>query len=297
MSQLRDLAKPFDARLIQSKPGRSGGSYVSHGTVVERALAVLGAYSIKSVELIRGHAVEEQTKNKTFPAEDGVVVGALVTISCMVDGREIVIVEVGDVENPLQKGNDGARAKDAVSDGIKRCFMRLGLGLHLWSQDAYVLDRVLERNERSAATPPEAPQKPIAPQQTDPEPTAPEKPAQPQDKATWEGWRSKDDPVLWAADQTDDHGAALFGHHQHAQNSYDKAKREYLNSLEKDARPKDGDSHEAKWKHAKALNAYFFEKVQAKKRGEEFVLQTAGSQRIFEDIGEGDGVPFEAVGA
>jgi len=33
--------------------------------------------------------------------------------------------------------------KDAVSDGVKRCAMRVGLGLHLWSQNDYYLDRQL----------------------------------------------------------------------------------------------------------------------------------------------------------
>ena len=151
MSQLKELAKPFSNKLVQSKPGRAGGDYVSHSTVTERALSVVGAYSIEDVQLIRGHAVEESTKNKTYPAEDNVVVGALITLRCNVDGREVRITEAGDVENPLQKGNDGARAKDAISDAVKRCWMRLGLGLHLWSQEDYFLHAVLERDEKQAA--------------------------------------------------------------------------------------------------------------------------------------------------
>jgi hypothetical protein len=34
--------------------------------------------------------------------------------------------------------------KDAASDALKRCAMRMGLGLHLWSQDKYILHTTLE---------------------------------------------------------------------------------------------------------------------------------------------------------
>jgi hypothetical protein len=35
--------------------------------------------------------------------------------------------------------------KDAMSDAFKRCAMRCGLGLHLWSQgDYYLYDRLTE---------------------------------------------------------------------------------------------------------------------------------------------------------
>jgi hypothetical protein len=155
MSQLRQLAEPFPESLIERKPGQGGGDYVTHSTVIEKALSIVGAYSISHVELIRGYAPEvvtspnDEKKRKVYPAQDNVVVGALVTITCEVDGRMVSITEAGDVENPLMKATDGARAKDAISDAVKRCWMRLGLGLHLWSQENYVLHKVLERNEKA----------------------------------------------------------------------------------------------------------------------------------------------------
>lgn len=165
-SQLLELATPFNEKLVQRKPGSKGGDYVSHGTVTERALSVVGAYSVGPVELIRGYAPEETTKNAMFPAQENVVVGALVTVRCVVDGREVSVTEAGDVENPLQKGSDGARAKDAISDGVKRCWMRLGLGLHLWSQKDYFLHKLLTRNEaeRPAKTPEAVAPTPVTPE-------------------------------------------------------------------------------------------------------------------------------------
>lgn len=148
VSQLLELSKPFDKRLIEKKPGVGDLSYVSHSTVTEKALSIIGPYSIENVREIRGYAPEVKTKTVTYPAIENAIVGLFVTIRCLVDGREVCITEVGDVESPAMKASDGARAKDALSDAVKRCWMRLGLGLHLWSQEHYVLDKVLERNEK-----------------------------------------------------------------------------------------------------------------------------------------------------
>jgi hypothetical protein len=35
--------------------------------------------------------------------------------------------------------------KNAASDAIKRCAMRLGVGLSLWSQENYYLDKALAK--------------------------------------------------------------------------------------------------------------------------------------------------------
>jgi len=74
---------------------------------------------------------------------DGVVVGCTATLSCEIDGKRVSITEVGDVERPGD--NNGSSLKSASSDALKRCAMRLGLGLHLWSQENYYLSSSLEK--------------------------------------------------------------------------------------------------------------------------------------------------------
>ena len=133
MSQLKQLAKPFHDSLIEQKPGQGDLSYVNHASVTERVLATLGPYSLKVEQLIF--------------TPDGKVDGALVTVTVEIDGHTVSVTEAGEGDNPRAKTN-GALAKDAISDAVKRCWMRLGLGLHLWSGKHYVLDRVLERNEK-----------------------------------------------------------------------------------------------------------------------------------------------------
>lgn len=134
MSQLKQLSKPFHESLVEKKPGKGDLSYVSHSVVTERALATLGPFSLETKEVIY---------------RDGKVDGVLVTLVCEIDGRTVRITEAGEGDNPTAKTN-GALLKDAISDAVKRCFMRTGLGLHLWSGNLYNLDKVLERNEKSA---------------------------------------------------------------------------------------------------------------------------------------------------
>ena len=129
MSQLEELARKFPDRLVKQKPGKFAAAYVEHSVIVQRLLEVVGPFTFRVDELIRD--------------ADGTVSGCLASLSVTVDGREVVIREVGDVEHPTT--NAGQNAKSASSDSLKRCAMRLGLGLSLWSQDNYYLDKALEK--------------------------------------------------------------------------------------------------------------------------------------------------------
>lgn len=152
MTQLRDLATPFKGALVKAAPKGKFGSYVSHSTVNERALSVVGPHSFEIVEVVRGWA-DAVTINKgkdnerTFPPREAIV-GCLARVSCWVDGHMVSVVEAGDVEGAASQ-EDGANLKEASSDAYKRCWMRLGLGLHLWSQEDYFLDKQLDKYARS----------------------------------------------------------------------------------------------------------------------------------------------------
>ena len=142
---MRDLTKllhPFPAKWVKDNP--SGyGSYVAHPVVQQRLMDVLGSVDTQMVEILRGH-----TKDFTEP----VVVGVVLRMTAVVDGRTVTVEEVGDCESPKNWPHDGARAKDAFSDAYKRCAMRLGVGLHLWAQDAFYLsEKMLKQDEVPAA--------------------------------------------------------------------------------------------------------------------------------------------------
>ena len=151
MTQLRDLAEPFPAKYVRTNPS-GGGSYVTHSVVVQRLLMVVGPYDFTISEVIRGDVpaipADPGGKSKRAkegrPALSGAAVGVVGRLSCVVDGERVTVEDVGDCEDPHNWPHDGARLKDATSDAIKRCAARLGLGLHLWAQDDYFLDKRLD---------------------------------------------------------------------------------------------------------------------------------------------------------
>ena len=147
MSDLARLAKPFARHLIHANPsGQGRGDYVAHSAITEKLLAVVGPFDFALVQILRGD----------YKDRPNVVVGAVCRLTVEVDGRRVSVEEVGDCENPGNWPHDGARMKDAMSDAIKRCAMRLGVGLHLWSQDEFFLFDVLSKKEGPLVVPAEA---------------------------------------------------------------------------------------------------------------------------------------------
>ena len=134
MSQLYELSRPFPPKLVHKAPAGKYGDYVAHSTVTERLLSICGPFDLEVVQ--------------TLSDPDGTLTGAIVALTVLVDGRLVTIQEIGDVENPSNHKTNGSRMKDAVSDGIKRCAMRLGCGLHLWSQGNYFLDKQLSKEHQ-----------------------------------------------------------------------------------------------------------------------------------------------------
>jgi hypothetical protein len=159
-SQLERLAKPFPARLIHDNPS-GGGSYVKHSVVTEKLLAVVGPFSFELVKEIRGAVAgtEPNPSGKSDRARRGsppladAIVGAVCRLSVEIDGRSVWIEEVGDCESPLNWPHDGARLKDAMSDALKRCAMRLGVTLHLWSGPEFSLYDQLRASHENAEGP------------------------------------------------------------------------------------------------------------------------------------------------
>ena len=124
---LAALATPFKDHQIQTKPGGFGARYVSHSEVQQRLLYHLGPTPQRVVELIRN--------------ADGQVHGVVLEMTFTIDGEQVAIQEAGDCERP--GGNDALNTQMAISSAIARCCMRVGLGLHLWAGEHYVLDRAL----------------------------------------------------------------------------------------------------------------------------------------------------------
>lgn len=160
-SQLSALCRPFRSNLVHSNPS-GGGQYVAHDVVTQKLLMVVGPFDFELREIIRGHVPaikpnpngSSQRARDGRPALDGCVVGVICRLTLTVDGRRVSVEEAGDCEDPHNWPHDGARMKDAMSDAIKRCAMRTGVGIHLWAQNDFILqpsllDRAVGRGGES----------------------------------------------------------------------------------------------------------------------------------------------------
>ena len=135
MTQLSDLAKPFTSLVKSGSDAGKFGDYVEHSAVNQRLLAHLGPFDQRIIEIVYD----------VHPDLGQVCTGVILELTLYIDGEQIKVQEVGDVEHPFRKGRtNGDRLKMAVSDALKRCAMRVGLGLHLYAQDDYFLDKLLE---------------------------------------------------------------------------------------------------------------------------------------------------------
>jgi hypothetical protein len=136
MNQLQALAKRIPKSYIKTKPGGFAADYCSHADVQQMLIAKLGVPPSQEITQIIRNA-------------EGQAQGVVLRMVFNIDGDTVVIDEVGECERPGQ--NDGLNVKNAVSDAVKRCAMRIGLGLELWCQETYVLDKALETKESSDA--------------------------------------------------------------------------------------------------------------------------------------------------
>ena len=116
---IKKLTKNFPKDVVKQAPKGKFGSYVPHHIYTQRLVDVVGGqYNFLIKEIIRD--------------KDNAVVGAVCRLE--IEGLGVV-EEVGDVDTHAISRNitESEVLKLAVSDGIKRCCMRFGIGLELWT--------------------------------------------------------------------------------------------------------------------------------------------------------------------
>ena len=115
----KKLTKDFPKSVVKKAPQGKFGDYVPHHIYTQRLVDVIGGgYDFTF----------EETRDKT-----GAIIGAKCRL--YIKSTDQTIEEVGDVDVNAVKRNitESEILKLAVSDGIKRCCMRLGIGLELWT--------------------------------------------------------------------------------------------------------------------------------------------------------------------
>lgn len=149
---LWELTRHIPARLIEKAPQGKFGDYVPHFVIGQAIMSVCGPFDWELVEILRGDVPEMTTKDgETWPALEGVIVGAVYRMRVEIDGRQVTIEETGSCESPAFEINDGERLKKAASDALKRCGLRIGSGAHLWCKrpDQFFIHRILSGDEQS----------------------------------------------------------------------------------------------------------------------------------------------------
>lgn len=132
--QLKLLTAPIPVAL-QSDTGRSGLKAADHTVSVQWLLASVGPYDFEIVEKL-------YSKPKKG-GEEKVLNGVICRLTIEVDGRVVKIEEAGGLESAMNQDGDGERLKHLLSDALKRCAMRVGVGLNIWAAEHYFLHKAL----------------------------------------------------------------------------------------------------------------------------------------------------------
>ncbi len=150
MTQLRKLATPIPDRFLTTSG--KGMTAVDHTVVTQMLHLHVPGWSFELVEILRSDVPEfTDRKNKTYPG-GYFITGCVFRLTVDLDGHRTVIEEAGGLENAAMTDGDGKRLKKAASDALKRAAMRIGLGLHVWAQASYFLDRALDKQAEQDTT-------------------------------------------------------------------------------------------------------------------------------------------------
>ena len=134
----KKLTKNFPKEVVKKAPKGKYGDYVPHHLYTQRLVDVIpGGYDY-TYEVIRG--------------ADNAIIGAKCKL--YIKATEQTIEEVGDVDMNAVKRNitESELLKLAVSDGNKRCCMRLGIGLELWTGGVSEEEHYAESTELKPTT-------------------------------------------------------------------------------------------------------------------------------------------------
>ena len=129
MIQLMDLAKRLPEKWIQEKGTGFSAKYCSHGDIQQALLAKVGPTSQRVIKIIHAQ-------------EGNIIQGVILEMQFIIDLEPVVIQEIGETERDT--GNNALNLKNSVSDAVKRCAMRVGLGLELWTEN-FALDKALQK--------------------------------------------------------------------------------------------------------------------------------------------------------
>ena len=150
------LSKAWTKAVIKKKKvsyKKDGISYVDHTQVTQRLIALIPDVQFKAGQHIYDKYEDDQGKQYKF------LTGIEYTIEGTIDGHFRSVTEVGMCDKPFEYApkedgskprviNNGERAKECISDAIKRCGMRLGIGIELYDSSAWLSSYLEPKKEK-----------------------------------------------------------------------------------------------------------------------------------------------------
>lgn len=141
------LSKKWNDKFVKKLPvsyKKEGIAYVEHTQVTQRLIAIIPDINMEIKEMIYDNFTNPQTGE-----EKNILTGIVYKITGTIDNEFRIVEEIGMCDKPFYNPNpeknikiltNGERGKECLSDAIKRCGMRLGIGIELYESDVWLVD-------------------------------------------------------------------------------------------------------------------------------------------------------------
>ena len=141
------LSKKWNAKFhktLKVSYKKDGIKYVEHTQVTQRLIAIIPDVKMEILDKIY-----DDFTNPITGEEKKILTGIAYRISGTIDNEFRVVEEIGMCDKPFYNPDtettrkiltNGERGKECLSDAIKRCSMRLGIGIELYDTDTWIVD-------------------------------------------------------------------------------------------------------------------------------------------------------------
>ena len=134
------LSKAWNKAVVKKLPvsyKKDGIDYVDHTQVTQRLIALIPDVQLKAGSFIYDDYEDLEGRRRK------ILTGVKYTVEGTIDGHFRSVTEVGMCDKPFEvegrkPANNGERAKECISDAVKRCGMRLGIGIELYDSSAWL---------------------------------------------------------------------------------------------------------------------------------------------------------------
>ena len=135
----QELSKPWNKSFVkQLKMSYGNIDYVEHTQVTQKMIALIPDLKMELGSVFYDKVEDENGIRRKF------LTGCEYTISGTIDGEFRTVTEAGMCDKPffaegrMKVANNGERLKECISDAVKRCGMRLGIGIELYDTQTWL---------------------------------------------------------------------------------------------------------------------------------------------------------------